>query len=218
VLDAERRVVGLFTDDDLLGGVFPGYSATSTTPPSCARSRARWPREEAPLSKTSEPGVYRRGGRYVVVFRDPSRKQRKRFARTFNEARDLKSKLRTDIKRGEFREEPDRDRITFEDYARQWIDSYAGRTSKGIRSATIADYRRNLEADAIPFLGKRRLAGIGPRDIKQFAAQVASRKVSHNTVRLALAPAQGAVRNGPGRRANPLEPDAWGSHPAARRV
>lgn len=27
VLDAEERVVGLFTDDDLLGGLFPGYLA-----------------------------------------------------------------------------------------------------------------------------------------------------------------------------------------------
>ena len=33
------------------------------------------------LVKTSVPGIYRRGSRYVVVYRDPQGRQRKRFAR-----------------------------------------------------------------------------------------------------------------------------------------
>ena len=41
----------------------------------------------AKLEKTQTPGIYRRGGRYVVVFRDPQGRQRKRFARTLAEAR-----------------------------------------------------------------------------------------------------------------------------------
>jgi integrase len=59
---------------------------------------------------------------------------------------------------------------------------------EGIRPQTLADYRARLEADAIPFLGRLRLAEIEPRDVKALAAHVAARGVSPNTVRLALAP------------------------------
>jgi len=58
--------------------------------------------QERRLVKTSTPGIYKRGGRYVVVFRDPHGKQRKRSAKTLAEARDLKAALTADVKRGEF--------------------------------------------------------------------------------------------------------------------
>lgn len=144
------------------------------------------PRKPTPvLEKTKTPGVYKRGGSYVVRFRDPSGKARKRFARTFNEAKRLKASLTTDVGRGEYREVS---RCTFADYAAEWMESYAGRTSRGIREETRADYRKRLEADAIPFLGRMRLSDIEARDLDALAARVASRGVKPNTVRLALAP------------------------------
>ncbi len=144
-------------------------------------------REESSRSlvRTGVTGVYRRGSRYVVVFRDPQGRQRKRFARTLAEARDLKAMLRADVSRGEYRAQS---RVTFADYAIEWIETYPGRTSKGIRPETRADYRKRLEQDAIPFFGRRRLAEIEPRDVKRFATHVAARGLSANTVRLALAP------------------------------
>jgi len=48
------------------------------------------------LVKTGTPGIYKRGSRYVVVFRDPHGKQRKRSTRTLAEARDLKAALTAD--------------------------------------------------------------------------------------------------------------------------
>ncbi|MGH3114957.1 MAG: hypothetical protein ACRDOP_15955, partial [Gaiellaceae bacterium] len=57
----------------------------------------------APMVKTSTPGVYKRGSRYVVTFRDPLGRQRKRSARTLSEARDLKATLTADVRRGEYR-------------------------------------------------------------------------------------------------------------------
>jgi integrase len=137
------------------------------------------------LRKTSTPGIFKRGGRYVVVFRDPQGRQRKKSARTLAEARDLKAVLTADVKRGEFRA---LSKVTFADYANEWIDTYAGRTSRGFREGTRDDYRRTLERDAIPFFGRMQLSAIEPRDVKAYAAQVASRGVSANTVRLALAP------------------------------
>lgn len=137
------------------------------------------------LEKTRTPGVYRRGGRYVVTFRDPSGKPRKRFAKTYNEAKRLKSALSADVERGEYREVS---RVTFAEYAKDWIESYAGRTRTGIREETRADYRKRLEQDAIPFLGRMRLSTIEARDLDALAAHVASRGVKPNTVRLSLAP------------------------------
>jgi hypothetical protein len=45
----------------------------------------------AKLERTATPGIYKRGGRYCVVFRDPYGRQRKRAARTLAEARELKA-------------------------------------------------------------------------------------------------------------------------------
>jgi integrase len=139
----------------------------------------------APLRKTSTPGIYRRGSRYSVVYRDPGGKQRKRSARTLAEARDLKSALRADIARGEYRA---LSRVTFAEYASEWLESYTGRTSRGVREATLRDYRRVMEKRAIPFFARLRLAEIEPRDVKRYVTSVAAEGLSRNTIRLALAP------------------------------
>ncbi|MDQ3870674.1 MAG: site-specific integrase [Chloroflexota bacterium] len=135
--------------------------------------------------RTSTPGVFKLGNRYVVRFRDPQGRSRKRFAKTLAEARVLKASVSADMARGEYR---DRSSIRFDEYARAWIETYRGRTARGVREATRADYRRILEADAIPFFGRRRLMEIDPPLLKRYAAAVESRGVSRNTVRLALAP------------------------------
>ena len=63
-----------------------------------------------------------------------------------------------------------------------------GRTSRGIRPATIADYRRVLDREAKPFFGRMRLAEIEPQHVKRFMKTVADRGVKPNTVRVAAAP------------------------------
>lgn len=139
----------------------------------------------ASFKRTSVPGIYRRGGRYVVMYRDRQGQQRKRSARTLAEARVLKATITADVVRGEHASGP---RLTFAAYADEWIEGYAGRTSRGLREATRRDYRRSLERDALPFFGRMKMSEIEPRDVKRYAAQVAGRGVSRNTVRLALAP------------------------------
>jgi integrase len=146
------------------------------------------------LVKTSTPGIYKRGGRYVVVYRDPNGKQRKASARTLAEARDLKATLTADISRGEYRALT---KVTFGQYAPKWINSYQGRTSRGIRPETLADYRHDLGLDrdgkptgegAIAFFGRMQLAAIEPRDIKRYAATLAARGLAPGSVRNIIAP------------------------------
>lgn len=149
------------------------------------------------LERTKVPGIYRRGGRYVVVYRDPQGRQRKRSARTLAEARDLKATLRADVARGEYRT---LSRVTFAEYAREWIVSYQGRTSRGFRDTTRAEYARDLGLEkttyeplnpprgAIAFFGRMRLAEIEPRDIKRYAVHHSDRGLAPASVRLELAP------------------------------
>jgi integrase len=134
----------------------------------------------APLLTTATPGIYKRGSRYVVIFRDPYGKQRKRSARTLAEARDLKSTLTADVARGEYRTVS---KIGFTEYALEWIEHYGGRTSRGIREQTKADYKDRLEQYAIPFFGRMQLAAIEPRDLKRFAAHVAESGLTCRTCR-----------------------------------
>jgi integrase len=146
------------------------------------------------LTKTATPGVFKRGSRYVVIFRDPNGRQRKRSARTLAEARDLKATLTADVRRGEYRA---LSKLTFADYAVRWIDTYGGRTARGIRPGTLRDYRRQLGLDdagnptgrgAVAHFGRTVLAELRPQDLKAYAAHVAARGVARNTVRLAVAP------------------------------
>src|SRR5947209_4516962 len=97
----------------------------------------------APLIKTSTPGIYKRGSRYVVVWRHRGR-QHKSFHRTLAEAGEAKGE----------RQAGDRQPATrklLEDYAREWIASYAGRTPRGFSEQARSDYRRSVESYVIPF-------------------------------------------------------------------
>jgi integrase len=137
------------------------------------------------LERTATPGIYKRGERYVVVFRDPQGKQRKAFARTLAEARDVKASMRADIARGEYRTTS---KEQLEPYARRVITSYGGRTRRGIRDETRADYLKRLEQDTFPYLGSVSLGQIEARHLDELAGRIAKRGVAANTVRLQLAP------------------------------
>lgn len=139
----------------------------------------------APLERTRHPGIYRRGSRYVVVFRDPVGRQRRRSAATLAEARVLKASLAADIARGDYR---DVSGVRFDEYAREWCRTYQGRTGRGIRETTLEEYRKDLEIDVIPFFGRTRLSEIQPRHIKSLAQKISDRGVAPATVRTVMAP------------------------------
>src|SRR3954454_6046737 len=104
----------------------------------------------AKLERTRHPGIYKRGSRYVVVWRHRG-KQHKSFHRTLAEAREAKGQRDS----GQ-RKQPTRQ--AFDEYALEWIDGYQGRTSRGFTEHARADYRRALEQHAIPFFVGWRLA------------------------------------------------------------
>jgi integrase len=151
-------------------------------------------RRARPLVKTGTPGIYKRDSSYVVVGRDLSGKQVKRFAKTLAEARVKKAELRADVARGEYRKTT---RISFVEYAASWIATYDGRTARGIRTGTVRAYRRDLGLDedgnptgegAIAFFGRTPLAAITAADVKRYAAECVKKGLARNTVRLRIAP------------------------------
>ncbi len=139
----------------------------------------------ADLKRTGVPGVYRRGNRYVVAYRDPAGVQRRRSAATLAEARALKSELTADVNRGEYREQS---RLTFADYTAEWLRTYTGRTSRGIRQTTLDEYAADLRGHVLPVLGRRRLTDIEPRDIKLLAADLAAGGRRPATVKAIMSP------------------------------
>ena len=120
----------------------------------------------APLEKTRTPGVFKRGARYVVIYRDENGRQRQRSARTYDDARLLKSRLTAEVAAGQHVAASP---VTFADYARDWLTRHIGRDG-GLREQTRDDYRRDLER-AIEFFGeRRRIDRIGPRDVAAYVA------------------------------------------------
>lgn len=156
----------------------------------------------APMEKTRHPGIYKRGSRYVVVYKVDGA-QRKESARTLDEARRLKTSRVTDRDRGELQAQSSQ---SFRVYAEEWIDRYHGNGRRGFTEDTRDDYRRDLERYAYPYFDARlhrNLTAITPRDVNGWIAwlceQSNGRKpnkggkmetLSDRSVRRILAPAR----------------------------
>jgi integrase len=79
-------------------------------------------------------------------------------------------------------------REPFEDYARRWLDSYRGRTARGLSDRTRRTYRRDIERWAIPYFGGQRLEDVEPPDVRAFVGHLESKGLRHTSIRAILAP------------------------------
>ncbi len=132
------------------------------------------------LQRTATPGVYRRGDSYVTTWRRAGRQHKASFP-TLAEAQ--KAKLAGS--RGERLSAP---RLGFEQYALDWIETYRGRTRRGVARSTRADYRRSLELYAIPYFAGARMADIAPRDIRGYVDHLEVLGQAASSVRKNFAP------------------------------
>jgi integrase len=132
------------------------------------------------LQRTEVPGVYRRGDRYVTVWRRGGRQHKATFA-TLEEARRAKSAH----DRGEVVAAV---RVRFEQYAIDWIETYRGRTRRGLTRSTRGDYRRSLELHAIPYFAGMALVDIAPPDIRRYVDHLELLGQASSSVRKNFAP------------------------------
>jgi integrase len=121
----------------------------------------------AKLEKTRTPGVYKRGSRYAVIYRNGTGIQRQESARTLDDARRLRARRMASVDDGSF---APKTRERFVDYACDWVARYQGNGRRGFTEDTRVEYKRDLERYAIPFLGRYRLEQITPRTIAEFVA------------------------------------------------
>jgi integrase len=143
----------------------------------------RTPQSSTPstaLERTDTPGVYRRGQRYVTVWRENGR-QRKTAFRTLADAR--KAKRAHD--RGERLPAVD---SRFEHYAGAWVEDYRGRTRRGLSRSTRANYRRSLERYAIPYFSGVPMTAISPREVRAYVDHLEGFGHAASTVRKNFAP------------------------------
>ena len=112
-----------------------------------------------PLGPTDVPGVYRRGSKYVVVYRADGR-QRKQSADTLGEARAIK--LQRDGEARALRRGP-----TLHAFSLGWLDRYAGAGHDSVRANTRREYRRLLVNFALTYFDRE----VRVRDLDRAAVQ-----------------------------------------------
>lgn len=140
----------------------------------------------ATLTKTKTPGIFRRhrsgcdgAGRcecsYVVVWRHRGGQHKATF-RTFAEAREAQGKRAA----GDARPTS---RTTFAAYFDDWIETFAGRTSRGFSETSRDLYRRAITDMALPTWRTWRMAEIEPADVRALFADLSAKGRSRSTLR-----------------------------------
>ncbi len=117
--------------------------------------------------RTSTPGIYKRGNRYVFRYLDPvTRKRRYGTARTKAAAIRERTRTLAAIDEGTWRAPM---KSTFVDYAREWVAGYSGAGARGIREATRKEYERDIQR-AIGFYGEAlHLALLDAASVRRYA-------------------------------------------------
>jgi integrase len=143
----------------------------------------------AKLTKTKTPGVYKRGSRYLVAYRDADGTQRRESTVSYNAACELKHEREAEAKLRASGSGPTR----LGDYALEWVERYNGRGRRGFREITRKEYRRDLKHYVLPYFGGRTLSQITPRDVANFVGWLCDghaqgRVLADATVRRILAP------------------------------
>ncbi len=112
-----------------------------------------------PLEPTDVPGIYRRGSKFVVVYRVEGR-QRKQSADTLADACAIKLK-----RDGETRAQ--RRGPTLHEFSLSWLDRYAGTGHDSVRTNTRREYRRLLDNFALTYFDRE----IRVRELDRVALQ-----------------------------------------------
>ncbi len=145
------------------------------------------------LERTLHPGVYKRGGKFVAVYRLDGR-QIKESAATFADARAIK--LRRDVEAATQRRGP-----ILHDYALRWADTYRGRGHDAIRGQTREEYRRLLITYALHYFGPAvRLGELDRRTLQGFIGWIVDQtgpkgRLSDRSIRNAVTPLRACLRS-----------------------
>src|SRR5438105_3998963 len=113
------------------------------------------------------PGIYTKGNRYVVRYRHHGTLHSKSF-RTLSEAKRFKAKVDSGDTQPTSKE-------SFRSYATRWLESYTGRTARGVGQSTRGSYRDAVERFALPYFKATPLERIDPPMLRQYIGHLAKR-------------------------------------------
>jgi len=128
----------------------------------------------------NHPGIYKKGSRYQVRYRHHGTERLKSF-RTLSEAARFKGQVAAGDTQPTSRE-------PFKTYGKRWIESYTGRTARGVSDGTRASYSDALERFAIPYFKFTPLERIDPPMLRKFIAHLAKQGLAPASVRRMYAP------------------------------
>jgi integrase len=179
-------------------------AATATKPKRSKPTKSKGgdrKRDERRLRATGTPGVYKRvDGKgktvgYVAVI-EVAGKQRKRNAKTYDEARRIKRGSESDRDRGELQPAT---KATFLRYLDEWVERYRGRGRRGFRENTRDEYRRLIEAYAHRYFSSRlKLVEVTPHGLARFVDWLADegeqgKRLSDSTIANVIVPPRSAL-------------------------
>jgi integrase len=165
------------------------------------REDGRACRDKRRLVKTKTPGVYKRvdgDGNivgYVAVI-EVAGKQRKKNARTYDEARRIKRESDTDRDRGELQEPT---ATTFLRFLDEWVERYRGQGRRGFRENTRDEYRRLIVNFAHPYFpAKLKLVDVTTFRLARFVDWLADedeqgKRLSDSTIANIVIPLRAAL-------------------------
>jgi integrase len=152
----------------------------------------------ARLERTSTPGLYARGSRWVAIYLEDGR-QHRRSAPTFRAAREIK--IRATAKEAARRAGP-----TLHSYALEWVDHYAGRGAHDvINDRTRREYRRLLITYALAYFAPdERLRDLDQQQLRGFVDWLCRQqgpdghRLRDRSVRNAVLPLRACLRQAAG--------------------
>lgn len=171
----------------------------------------------APMVRTSEPGIYKRGSKYVIVYY-VNGKQKRESCPTLAAAKRLKRKRQVAVDDGSYQEPA---RIQLGTFAREWIESYHGKPGKEFRESTRDGYRRDIEA-AIEFFGaKKQIGRITAHDMADFVTwlndpKAQGKQYAPSTLRNKVAPLAACLGTAFERKLIPSNPATGINYPGKK--
>jgi hypothetical protein len=120
------------------------------------------------LKRTRHAGIYETDRGYVVRYRDHTGRQRQHACSTLDDAKRFRAKVTLNPASGSPRSGP-----TVSEYAAEWLSMLAG-----VRPATAAEYRRDLEKYILPRIGHVRMGALDARKIRRLAYDLREEKTT----------------------------------------
>lgn len=138
------------------------------------------PEHRTPQRVPGHPGIFKKGSRYQVRVRARGRQAARSF-RTLSEARAHKARVVAGDTQPASRE-------PFRTFALRWIDTYTGRTARGVSDDTRNSYRDSLTRLAIPYFQAARLDQIDAPMLRDYIEVLRRRGLAASSVRRNFAP------------------------------